>query len=606
MAAGVQGSGPAGRAEAGGEGGAVRGSGGWRYVAAFAAYQLLALAAWWHLLASGLSELPAGSADPGQEVWFLAWLPHALGAGTNPFLSHAIYAPDGVNLLSNTSFDLLGLLFAPVTVLAGPVAALDVASLMAPAVSALAAFALCRRYVRWWPAAFAGGLVYGFGPFLATDLRYAHLDLTWLALPPVVLLLLDELLARQRRRPLPTGALLGAVVVAQFFVSTEMLAITAITVAVTLVVVTLARPRSVGPRLRAAWSGLAAAVAVAGAALAYPVWMVVDGPRHVDGAVWRVVGQISASVSAAVAPHAELAGVAFVSGGNGSYLGIALLAVLAAGAVAYWRSAALRLALALVVACYLLSLGYELHVGRTSLHVPLPAAVLGHLPLVDSIVPERFAAMVDLFAGVALAIVLDHVRHGESPGWRRARTRPARRSWTARSVLGGLVAGVALLPLLFVPPWPYATTPVRPEPALLDRLPASTSPAGLPVVAVYPDSPQAGSAEMVWQASGGFEYRLAGGYAIVPGPGDRATESPRLDALWLVFAAASLHRLHLPLSPVARRGVRASLRTGHVHEVVVLAGAAGSGAARRALVSVLGPPTRQVGGAVQWAVRATR
>jgi hypothetical protein len=586
----------------------------WPYLCAFALYLAASLATWWHLVAHGFgAALPAGSADPGQEVWFLAWLPHALGSGLNPFFSHAVFAPSGVNLLDNTSFPLLGLLLAPVTVTAGPVASLDVAVLLAPVSSALGAFALCRRYVSWSPAAFAGGLCYGFGPFLTGDLRYGHLDLTWLVLPPLIFCCLDALLLRDPFRQLLVGAALGLLVVAQFFVSTEMLAITALTAFAAVVVVTVGWPRAATRQLVAAWRGLAVATVIVAAALAYPFWVVIDGPRHVVGPIWHHIGAIATSLASTVEPHGELAGVAFISGSNGSYLGFALVAVLVVGAVVWWRSTVLRITLVVGLIAYVASLGYRLHVGHRALNVALPAAVLGHVPLLDSIVPERFSAMVDLFCGVALALVLDHVRRwGTSrpslPAGVPARHPSGPRRETPLLVALSLAVGVfALVPLGALPRWPYPVTGVR-RPAVfaspaspLSRT-ASANAATTPTVAVYPDSSPSVSNEMVWQAQDGFSFALSDGYAIVPGPGLRAVEAPPTDALWLVFAAGSVGRLDLPLTRSTRAALRGDLSSLGVDVVVVLPGAKGSRSVRRALGEVLGPPAVFHGAAI-WRVR---
>lgn len=573
----------------------------WHVAAAYGAYQAIALALWWHLLAAGIgSTLPAGSADPAQEAWFLAWLPHALGDGSNPFFSHAVFAPAGVNLLANTSADLVGLLLSPVTVTAGPVAALGVGAILGPALSATAAFALCRRYVSWQPAAFAGGLCYGFGPFLATDLRYGHLDLTWLALPPLIFLALDELLVRRRRPSVRIGVLLGALVVAQFFVSTEFLAITALMAAAAMAIGAAGWPRAVPAALRHAVPGLVAAVALASAALAYPTWVAVAGPRHITGPVWHHIGGIAASLASTVQPHGERAGVAFISGGNGSYLGVTLLAALLAGGALFRRSATLRVVLVLMVVAFLASLGYRLHASTASLGVPLPAALLAHIPLLDSIVPERFSAMTDLFAGVSLAIVVDHVRT-----WRPAhRLGPAhaRASIPMRGAVAAGVAVVALVPLAFVPPWPYRTTPIR-QPALLASG-AGTAFRG--IVVLYPDATSAVADEMAWQAEDGFAFSLPDGYAIVPGRGDRAVEAPRVDALWLVLAAGSVHRLRLPLTAETRGAVRADLRAVGARGLVVLPGAPGGATVRRALASALGRSGTAVDGATVWWLGARR
>jgi hypothetical protein len=577
---------------------------------AFGLYVAFAAATWWHLFARGFgAALPAGSADPGQEVWFLAWLPHALGSGVNPFFTHALFARPGVNLLDNTSIDLLGLLLAPVTVTAGSVASFDLAVLLAPALSALSAFTLCRRHVGWAPAAFAGGLCYGFGPFLAGDLRYGHLDLTWLALPPLIFCCLDALVVRGTRRPVLVGGVLGILVVAQFFVSTEMLAITVLTGVVVAVVVSLGWPRVVVTRLRAAWRGLVAAAGVVVAGLAYPFWVVVAGPRHVVGPVWRHVGEIAASLASTVEPHGELAGVAFISGSNGSYLGVALLVVLLAGAVVLWRSPVLRVALVTALVAYVASLGYELHVGHRALHVAMPAAVLGHVPLLDSIVPERFGAMVDLFCGLALAAIVGHTRSWTRPGGvpgrsgARAARAGARPPVTLVAPLAVAVGAFALVPVLAVSRWPYAVTAVTRPAAFTSSAVATTGtppPAGPPVVAVYPDSVPWVSNEMVWQAEDDFSFSLADGYAIVPGVRRRAVEAPPLDALWLVFAAGSVHRLPLPLTSTTRAAVRDDLRALGVDDVVVLPGAVGSMSVRRALRETLGRPVPGPGGAVSW------
>lgn len=565
---------------------------------ALAAYLAISLVLWEHALANGLAggatvTLPAGSADPGQEIWFLAWLPHALGGGANPFFSHAVFAPTGVNLLSNTSVAFVGLVLSPVTVAAGPVAAFWTAVLLAPALSALGAYALCRRHVAWRPAAFAGGLLYGFGPFVATDLRYGHLDLTWLVFPPLIFACLDELFVRRRRRATTTGALLGVLVVAQFFVSTEMLAISAVTALSASVLACVARPRAARAALRAGAPGAGVAAAIAAAALSYPAWAAVAGPRHFTGAVWPHIGGTATSLAATVEPHAELTGVAFISGGNGGYLGAGLVVVLVFGSLVLRRRRALQAALVLAAVAYVFSLGDRLHAGPSPTAVPFPAAVLGHLPLLDSIVPSRFAAMVDLFCGLALAIVLDRVRHGQ---WEPVAASGAPAG--VRIAAAGAVAALALVPLGLLAPWPYPTARLHRPPVVASLGSAGTRTAR-GVVVVYPDASSDVSDLMVWQAQAGFPYRLPDGYAIVPGPGGRAVEAPPSNAVWLVLAASALQRLHLPLSASARHALGRDLAAMHAGEVVVLPGRRGSSLARRALSAALGPP-RTLGGAAVW------
>ncbi len=73
----------------------------------------LAIIAFWPLLPDLSSNLFGTGADSILAMWFLAWVPHSLAHGLNPFFSHSIFVPVGVNLAQNTQAPLLGLLTAP-------------------------------------------------------------------------------------------------------------------------------------------------------------------------------------------------------------------------------------------------------------------------------------------------------------------------------------------------------------------------------------------------------------------------------------------------------------------------------------------------------------
>ena len=64
------------------------------------------------------------------------------------------------------------------------------------------AFSMCivlRRWTAWWPAAFVGGLLYGFSAYF-TVYGSGYLFLVFVPIPPVILLLLHEAMVRQRWR----------------------------------------------------------------------------------------------------------------------------------------------------------------------------------------------------------------------------------------------------------------------------------------------------------------------------------------------------------------------------------------------------------------------
>src|SRR5580658_6469018 len=132
---------------------------------AFAGYLSLSVVLWWHVWSThpaGVTTCACG--DASLFLWFLEWPAYALAHGHNPFYSTALFHPGGVNLLAQTSVMGMSIPLIPVTWIWGPVAALNVASTLAPALSAFAMFMVLRRWVKWLPAAYLGGLLYGFSP----------------------------------------------------------------------------------------------------------------------------------------------------------------------------------------------------------------------------------------------------------------------------------------------------------------------------------------------------------------------------------------------------------------------------------------------------------
>lgn len=566
-------------------------------VVAAGAYVVLALAAWWHAWTGGLgSSVAAGSIDPVSGIWYFAWALHFLAHPTNPFYTHAIFAPGGANVLASPSSLALGVLFAPLTLAVGPVASFGVAAIVAPAAGAFAAFWAARRYVSWQPAAFVAGLCYGFGPFASVDLRIGHLNLAFLAIPPLVLLCLDSLVVRGTRRWLATGLALGLLLVAEFFVSTEIEVLLVVEVLIALVLAAILRPRAVASRLRGAWRGLAVAGGVCAAALAYPAWMELAGPGHVTGPVWKTIPQLSSTVLSTVLPHGQRPLVGFVSSGNGSYLGLPLLALLV-GCLFVWRGdRRLRWAVAMAAISFLLSLGYTLHVTTGNTHVPLPGWLFGRLPVLSSVGMSRFGAFVDLFAGLAVALVLDHLRRGDL-GRRDLAGRPR-----AALALAAVVAVAVLLPFAPVLRWPYRVDHVT-EPAVL-RQPPLTDARSSEIVLEYPevDGYQAGA--MLWQAEDRLAYSLHDGYSIQPAAGGGGIPFQAPDAVELIFAAAQLGRLPEPLPAPVLQNVRASVLSDGARFVVVLPHTLQSARVVADLRGALGQPARTLpGGGALWVLR---
>ena len=142
--------------------------------------------------------------DPQLAIWFLRWQGFALTHGHNLLFTTYLDAPQGVNLMWNTTAPLLGVALAPLTLTLGGVFAYNVAETLGLATSAMTAFVMIRRYVRASDAigtiaALVGGALYGFSPYMAAH-ALGHPPAVTVFTAPLMLLLFDDLFVRQTRK----------------------------------------------------------------------------------------------------------------------------------------------------------------------------------------------------------------------------------------------------------------------------------------------------------------------------------------------------------------------------------------------------------------------
>src|ERR1700722_2052619 len=205
-----------------------------------AIYCLVGAAAFWPVLPDISTRLFGADWDYAQSVWFLGWIPHALAHGLNPFFSGAMFAPAGVNLAQNTSSPLLGLMTAPLAAMTTPVVIANLVMVTAMPISAAAAYIVLRKWRVWVPAAGLGGLVYGFSPYMVGQ-SLGHVDLMFLPLPPFIAYTVAAIVRRDGP-PVRLGVRLGFLVVAQYFISPEILATVVLFTVVALVCVVFREP----------------------------------------------------------------------------------------------------------------------------------------------------------------------------------------------------------------------------------------------------------------------------------------------------------------------------------------------------------------------------
>ncbi|HEX4219257.1 MAG TPA: hypothetical protein VHZ02_12845 [Acidimicrobiales bacterium] len=551
---------------------------------AFAAYLILGVALWWNAWAHPASTGTCACGDSALFLWFLEWPAYAIAHGHNLFYSTSLFHPQGVNLLSNTSELAFGVPLAPVTWLFGPVATLNVASTLSPVLSAFACFWLLRRWIRWSPAAFLGGLLYGFSPFVIIGLSDSHLMVSALFVPPLVIACLDELLVRQRRRPARVGLVLALLVVIQFFLSTEMLVLMAVMALVGLALLVayaaVVHRDELRHRFRHAAVGLSWAGVVAVVLLAYPAWFALAGPAHLAGLVWPGLadgtdGSLLSPLVHASYYSSNVATTMNKFGGyqgkplTGEYFGYPLFAVLLVGLAVWRRDLKLWFFAALGLASVALSLSTVETQHRWISWVPWE--IVARLPVIQNVIQGRLIGFTYLFAAIMLALILarahDAVLARSVPARHHAGGR-GQRSWLGPAAAAGVALVIAAVALVPVARTNWGTTPLAMQPAYVPRWLTEVAPKLPPkqVILAYPTAFSGIQSSMAWQAIEGMPFAMAGGGGPEGIPSRAGKERPG----FIVISAASLS--FGPLPPATGQNVaavRAALVGWGVTKVVV-------------------------------------
>jgi hypothetical protein len=582
---------------------------GWLITAAVAVVYLglSALAngsAWTHGIAHTIQ--PSGGNDVPEEVWFLAQTPWVLLHGHNPFANDWLNAPAGVNLMDNTTMPLLGILAFPITWLLGPIATFNILIDLAIFASAMSFFVMARRFVSWWPAAFVGGLAYGFSPFTAATAN-AHLFLLFQAIPPLLIYFVDRFIRSSAPRPVGTGVAVGLCFVAQFYISTEVFASL---VVMTGCAVVLGGGYVLWKHVPLDRRRLLTVVGCAGVVIAlgvgYAAWVAVAGPEHITGPAQpaTVIAGVTVDPVGLVVPtidqrftfgHDSL-GDSLVAlrdpnwnvvvdspVENGSYVGVPLLLALVIGGIVLRRKRFALFCSVMGAIALVMSLGSKLHVDGHRTGIPLPFIVIEHLPLLDSSVASRWITYFWLFAALLLVLLLDAVYKAVAKGRFGRRGAVA---WT------GVLAVVVLLPL--VPAWPYSAAPAD-VPAWFTSA-ARSLPAGSAAL-IYPLASSTNDSSMLWQAMADMNFRMPGGFAVIPGPTGANTFEGQATALSGALAQCEGGATSVPGFSAA--DVQAQLREWQTQTVAVVPTAPGAACATTLFTDALGPP-QQLGGVLVW------
>ncbi|MEV4347308.1 DUF2079 domain-containing protein [Actinoplanes sp. NPDC049596] len=470
--------------------------------------------------------------------WVLAYGVHLVQHGGDPFFTGLLNAPDGVNLAANTSITIYAILFTPLTMLAGPQISFVTILTLNLAGSAFVWYLFLGRWVtRNRLAAAVGGLFAGFAPGFISHAN-GHLNWTsgWIA--PLVLWQLLRM--RDQRHWIRNGLILGVMLAVGFSIAAEGLFFTALAGAVFAIVWALARPnrgeaREVLPKFL---GSLGLTAVVAGALLAYPLYMHFAGPQTFKGTGFnqRHYSEDLASFFA----FADRSIGAKLGLGNDlapnpteetSFFGLPLMLLVVATLVVLWRRAdearraTLRALIVVGLVFFVVALGPRLRWFDTEQPIPLPYALLQKLPLFDAALPLRFALVLVGVIAVVLALFTDRLL--------ASRHKPV------------LVAALALaLVPIFPIPLLYRERAAEPEFISSGAWKDYTTDGG--VITTLPFAINVAADGQRWQAytmaRGGAEFRIPDGYFL--GPDVQGAEGKgRIGALpratdWLFLRAA--------------------------------------------------------------------
>lgn len=443
--------------------------------------------------------------------WLLSHGAYSVRHLENPFFSTRQNAPDGVNMMANTSVLGITLPMSPITILFGPQVAYVLYLGGALAATATTAYwALSRHLVGSRAAAFVAGGFIGFAPGVVHHANGQPNFVSNFLLPVIMVRVLR---LGEPGRWLRNGVILGLLVAYQIFINEEMLLITALACLVIVIAYAVQRWSDARAKLRPFLQALGVAGGLALLLTAYPLWFQFNGPgsyRSLQNGVFHSWGEdLKAFVTFA---RDTLAGSPEVEATIGqteqnTWFGWPLVLLSLLIVVLLWRrSLTARIAAVVGVVFAVASLGPRIRFDGRETDIPGPWAFIpDDLPMVEMMMPTRLSLVLVGVIGVLLALAWNRIAATPLPAGPDTR-------WV-RIVGCGLIA-LALVPLI-----------PRPLPAMhVDSPPRFITsgawrpyvPEGRTLVPVPVPSNVHGLSTLRWSALTGHEFPVPGGYFIGP------------------------------------------------------------------------------------------
>jgi len=531
--------------------------------------------------------------DHGFFAFVLAHGERVVFHGANPLFSDRMNVPDGVNMMANTTVLGLSVPMAPVTHWLGVGVSVVLLLTLGLAGTAFAWYwVLSRHLVEGRLAAWIGGLWCGFAPTMVSHAN-GHINFVSQFLVPFIVW--QVLRLREPGRAVRGGIVLGLLVVLQVFINEESLLFTALTLGVFVIAYAGLAWDTVVGAARRFLAGLGVAIVTALVPLAYPLWFQFAGPQSYSGQPFEPGKFVTDLLSLGAYARQSLAGNAAIARSlsvspteDNTFFGVPLLVLLVISIALLWRNLAARAAAIAGLVLLVMSMGPELRVGGHDTGIPLPFALIAHVPVLDLVSVTRFAMVPATIIGVLLALAAD-----------RAPLLSRR-----RRIAFWIGLAVAIVPVL---PKPLPVVAAEPLPPFIAQQMwrAYVSDDRTLVTVPLPEV-TTGRTGMRWFALSGLDYTIPRGYFMGPAnpPLNRtgswnATPRPTADLLRL----AGAYGRRPVVTDADRRAAVADLTYWRAAVVVLVPGTPHDDVLESMLTDLLRKSPQPVGGVRLWDVR---
>lgn len=363
--------------------------------------------------------------DPIQYVNALLWWPWAILHGHNPFIDHWLWAPVGQSLLWVTSVPSISLVMSPVTLSLGPIDAYNIAMILGPAMSAFAMYRLLGFITNRYSLQLFAAYMFGFSTYTLGQML-GHLHLIWNF--PIPLLIMVGIIVHRtfEKQEKPRVALriwAIALIVFLFGTSVELVTTFSFASAISMLIawLVLKRTKNDGEHrkilistFRSTLRWLTSTYVISLIVLSPMILFMLlhrfytgypNNPTIFSSDLLNYVVPTGVTIGGRV-----FYGISNTFSGNwseqGAYLGIPFIALVVLSATWLREQIWARIMVITLAIVAIFSLGPVLHIAGHSL-IPLPWAVVMHIPFIKDALPTRLTMYVSLLSSLIVAMGLD-------------------------------------------------------------------------------------------------------------------------------------------------------------------------------------------------------